>query len=1310
MSNIYENPAGQPANITQINNTYANLVNELNPCQLAISIDTTRNTNPFLVFKDDLGNIFELTSNGEFNHDHSNLMDTLFIVNNKIGIKEANPQHTLSVAGDLGVNNEIICWGNINTSGPIYSMSNSPGLVLRTDTADGSDTKYVLIAGGGNGQGARGGYILCYGNEAGGEVRLVAGDGDGTTSGIINLLSKTIINSGARPTNDYSWDMAFNKYFTIYQNGFDEHYLLSNAYYSGGTWKYRESVANCATKVNLGETGLTVSTASQGTKDAVITWNNAFKVDRNGNVGIGTFNPMTKLQVNGNMRISEDLLVGYSKTGSQSFPSFISVGTSYASSPVREKCKIYLYSDGSTERYGFGVGFESDIQYHSNGRHDFFIANSKKMTITSNGNVGIGTTNPQATLHVNGTIYATGGIQGVDNTKFVASDYPGTYWLTVNSSGSYWHITSNNGAGVRVAYADVAGSVTNATNAVNSDKLDGLHSWSLFNNMGNNHSTFTDFNSINSSGCYFVTSTTNGPGTLNAMQYYVMSLGLGADYESTYRCQIAWPRTPVSSNPNSLPKPTLSVRYKENGTWTDWAKMYVGFADSASYASSCYNADMVDGVHIGNRTNWFDGGGNSSMHAVVGQLGWKYYNGPNGHTIFDASGGVSPAQTGINRDNPEIYWQTTYPTLMGWNGSKTYGVRVDSARSSNIADDANALGTYAANTFLGKFGNTHYQADKYIQFNAAPGMGGIAWPNGTMDSDGIYRSSQLGTNNNYTYGNLKIWGRKNTYAGIVFEDSSVKATLMSPSVGQATGIYQQSNNRWQWYHNGTDLLIGSPDANANLYAAYHKGNLSNGITDKNIPFWTSSDQKLNNSIVYQSSDNTALYIGGNLSLSGGVSSSEIITNRIKMSNTVINHIGPSSSGVDSSSLVLYGGSNYDSGTKGGVISIYGNTNSSNPGEVILTPGLNGSVKLNGFTSVVTGDGVPYNKTGVGVNNPWGLSLSKYFTMTPYGSETYICYNAYYNGSWRFRENGVGATVVNIGSTGFHVATGNTTSGTRDGSLTYNKGFSVDHRGFVGVNTHTPGAALDIRCSARVEEDFLVGWGKSAAQTNPSFISLGSSYYSGAPDKTKCKILLRNDSYYGFGVGGSLDLQYHCGSNYGTHDFFLNNSLCMRSSMYGLVIGNGLSTNITAQQMLDVDGNARFQHIGSGSSWGALHYTLDGTLTSSTSDIRKKKDIKNLENTLDKIMLLNPVTFKWKDNSTESLGLIAQEVEKVFPLVTFTNPTDKFMGIRYELFSSILIKSTQELNNKIKELENENKTLKTTIEEILKRLEKLENNL
>lgn len=132
-------------------------------------------------------------------------------------------------------------------------------------------------------------------------------------------------------------------------------------------------------------------------------------------------------------------------------------------------------------------------------------------------------------------------------------------------------------------------------------------------------------------------------------------------------------------------------------------------------AGSGLDADTLDGNHASafalvshthdyvperNRSDWGDG---TVINNVIGQLAWKNYG--NNHTIFDASAGTSPSGTAINNTNPNVYWTGSYPTLMGWNGSNTYGVRVDTARYAESAAGAFATGVYSG----GRSQNTTYQ-------------------------------------------------------------------------------------------------------------------------------------------------------------------------------------------------------------------------------------------------------------------------------------------------------------------------------------------------------------------------------------------------------------------------------------------------------------------------------------------------------------------------------------------------------------------------------------------------------------------------
>ncbi len=82
---------------------------------------------------------------------------------------------------------------------------------------------------------------------------------------------------------------------------------------------------------------------------------------------------------------------------------------------------------------------------------------------------------------------------------------------------------------------------------------------------------------------------------------------------------------------------------------------------------------------------------------VLREMTWNNYG--NGHTIFDISSGTTPWGASKSNVDAEQPWTPSYPTLVGGNGSETYGVRVDSARNSDNLGGISA-GNYATQTWV----------------------------------------------------------------------------------------------------------------------------------------------------------------------------------------------------------------------------------------------------------------------------------------------------------------------------------------------------------------------------------------------------------------------------------------------------------------------------------------------------------------------------------------------------------------------------------------------------------------------------------
>ena len=149
------------------------------------------------------------------------------------------------------------------------------------------------------------------------------------------------------------------------------------------------------------------------------------------------------------------------------------------------------------------------------------------------------------------------------------------------------------------------------------------------------------------------------------------------------------------------------------------------------------------------------------------------------------------------------------------------------------------------------------------------------------------------------------------------------------------------------------------------------------------------------------------------------------------------------------------------------------------------------------------------------------------------------------------------------------------------------------------------------------------------------------------------------------------------------------------------IGAATSTG-TALQRLQVTGGAYVSGnlgIGSESPSSKLYVVGDVLITgivtatdiNSSSDIRLKKNIKKFENTLEKINEINGVSFEWKQSDSKSAGVIAQELEKVFPELVIN--TSEYKKVNYNGLIGVLVESIKDLKKEIDDLKVEVKYLK-----------------
>ena len=120
---------------------------------------------------------------------------------------------------------------------------------------------------------------------------------------------------------------------------------------------------------------------------------------------------------------------------------------------------------------------------------------------------------------------------------------------------------------------------------------------------------------------------------------------------------------------------------------------------------------------------------------------------------------------------------------------------------------------------------------------------------------------------------------------------------------------------------------------------------------------------------------------------------------------------------------------------------------------------------------------------------------------------------------------------------------------------------------------------------------------------------------------------------------------------------------------------------------DATGNQAPKTDSSALTYNASTGTLSCTDFNTTSDINLKKDIEVIPNANEILKQINGVNFTWSETNKLSLGVIAQDVEKVLPQLVSERSDTGTKSVNYNGLIGVLIESVKELSQRIKDLED-----------------------
>jgi hypothetical protein len=139
----------------------------------------------------------------------------------------------------------------------------------------------------------------------------------------------------------------------------------------------------------------------------------------------------------------------------------------------------------------------------------------------------------------------------------------------------------------------------------------------------------------------------------------------------------------------------------------------------------------------------------------------------------------------------------------------------------------------------------------------------------------------------------------------------------------------------------------------------------------------------------------------------------------------------------------------------------------------------------------------------------------------------------------------------------------------------------------------------------------------------------------------------------------------------------------------MIVGNrsaGVGRRVSVWDRLEVNGSA-FKP--GGGSW------------SSISDVRVKKSVMPLKGALEKLSRLRGVSFEWKNPEEQGnltgtqIGLVAQEVEEVFPEWISTDPSG-YKNLTIRGFEALVIEAFKQLKAEKETVKADNETLRAKL--------------
>jgi hypothetical protein len=140
------------------------------------------------------------------------------------------------------------------------------------------------------------------------------------------------------------------------------------------------------------------------------------------------------------------------------------------------------------------------------------------------------------------------------------------------------------------------------------------------------------------------------------------------------------------------------------------------------------------------------------------------------------------------------------------------------------------------------------------------------------------------------------------------------------------------------------------------------------------------------------------------------------------------------------------------------------------------------------------------------------------------------------------------------------------------------------------------------------------------------------------------------------------------------------------------VGIGTTTPFLNTKLDIVGGLLRLDQLAGGGDEALCRNSAAHTLATCSSSLRYKEQVAPYRAGLELVSRLRPISFAWKANGTRDLGLGAEDVAKVEPLLVTHNDDGGVEGVKYDHLNVVLINAIKQQQRQIEALEAANAAL------------------